>query len=255
MVTSARARHEQASAQPTADSVAALRPDLGDTVVIIPMFNEASVIGEVVSRLRRDFSQVVCVDDGSTDDSAAAATVAGAVVVRHPANLGQGAALQTGIEFALSCPQQFRFFVTFDADGQHRVEDAVALLDRARLGTSDVVLGSRFLTPTGQVPFVRRLVLRGAVAFTRVTTGLALTDAHNGLRVLNRAAATAMKLRLTGMAHASEILEVIAREQLTYSELPIEVLYTDYSRAKGQSSVNALNIVFDLMANKVRVAR
>jgi glycosyltransferase involved in cell wall biosynthesis len=226
-----------------------------DTCVIIPMFNEATVIGEVVTRIREVFPHVVCVDDGSADNSGELAAAAGATVVRHSANLGQGAALQTGIEFGLSRSKHFSYFLTFDADGQHRVEDATAMVSAARTGEIDVVLGSRFLTTPQGIPWSRRVVLRAAVAFTRLTTGLALTDAHNGLRVLNRRAAESLNLRLNGMAHASEILNVIARSGLTFREVPIRVLYTDYSREKGQSSINAFNIVFDLMVHRLRFAR
>ncbi|MEP6665708.1 MAG: glycosyltransferase family 2 protein [Nocardioidaceae bacterium] len=230
-------------------------PAYADTCVVIPMYNEASVISDVVTRILELFPNVVCVDDGSVDNSVELAAAAGATVVRHSVNLGQGAALQTGIEFGLAGSADIQYFLTFDADGQHRVEDAVAMVSEARKGEVDVVLGSRFLGSVRHIPRSRRLVLRAAVVFTRMTTGLALTDAHNGLRVLNRSAAACLRLRLTGMAHASEILNVIARSQLTYRELPIEVLYTDYSRQKGQSSINAVNIVFDLMVHRLRFAR
>jgi polyprenyl-phospho-N-acetylgalactosaminyl synthase len=226
-----------------------------DVCVIIPVYNEAGVIADVVREVREVFPNVVCVDDGSHDTSASEAADAGAVVVRHPVNLGQGAALQTGLEFALARWPEVDYVVTFDADGQHRIEDAAAMVSEARRGEVDVVLGSRFLSETQRIPPVRRVVLRGAVAFTRMTTGLPLTDAHNGLRVLTRSAASTIKLRLNGMAHASEILEVIAKQGLRWTEVPIQIVYNDYSQSKGQSSINAVNIVFELLVNRVRVAR
>lgn len=225
-----------------------------DVVVVIPMFNEASVIPDVVRSVRATFPRTICVDDGSTDGSAQLAEAAGAIVVRHPINLGQGAAIQTGIEFALS-RSDVGYVVTFDADGQHQVADVVRMVDEARGGQVDVVLGSRFLTGGDEVPPARRVLLRCAVAFTRVTTGLKLTDAHNGLRVLNRRAAVTIRIRLSGMAHASEILEGIAESGLTYREYPVHVLYTDYSRGKGQSGINFVNILFDLMAARFRAVR
>jgi glycosyltransferase involved in cell wall biosynthesis len=226
-----------------------------DVCVIIPVYNEAGVIADVVREVREVFPNVVCVDDGSHDTSASEAADAGAVVVRHLVNLGQGAALQTGLEFALARWPEVDYVVTFDADGQHRIEDAAAMVSEARRGEVDVVLGSRFLSETQRIPPVRRVVLRGAVAFTRMTTGLPLTDAHNGLRVLTRSAASTIKLRLNGMAHASEILEVIAKQRLRWTEVPIQIVYNDYSQSKGQSSINAVNIVFELLVNRVRVAR
>lgn len=226
-----------------------------DVCVVIPMLNEGTVIADVVAPLRSLFSHVVCIDDGSTDGCADAAVAAGAWVVRHSANLGQGAALQTGIDFAIRRFRQVRYFVTFDADGQHRVEDALAMVTEARRGEVDVVLGSRFLGAAQHVPWARRLLLRAAVAFTRLTTGLRLSDAHNGLRVFTRRAAATLDIRLNGMAHASEILAVVATQRMRYVEMPVQVVYSDYSRRKGQSPVNAVNIVFDLLVARARFAR
>jgi hypothetical protein len=104
------------------------------------------------------------------------------------------------------------------------------------------------------MPTLRRHVLRGALLFTRLTTGLPLTDTHNGLRVMSRAAARRITITLTGMAHASEILAIIARQKIRYVEAPISVDYTEYSTAKGQSSLNAVNILFDLFLARARNA-
>lgn len=220
---------------------------IADVAVVVPMYNEATVIGNVVRDLGGAFDRVICVDDGSRDASGKLARAAGAVVVTHPVNLGQGAALQTGIRFALE-DGHIQFVVTFDADGQHRVVDAARLVDAARHQAVDVVLGSRFAAGGGgvAVPRARRAVLAAGVAFTRATTGLALTDAHNGLRVLTRTAAERIDLTQTGMAHASELLSQIARHRLSYVEVPVTIDYTDYSRSRGQSNINALNILFDL---------
>lgn len=222
-----------------------------DACVIVPMFNEAQVIHGVVTELAQRFAHVVCVDDGSSDSSAQQARAAGATVVLHPVNLGQGAALQTGLAFALRNPG-WNYFVTFDADGQHRVNDAENLVAEARTSGVDVVLGSRFLTRGAAIPRSRRMLLRGAVAFTNLTTGMRLTDAHNGLRVLNRRAASCIDLRLAGMAHASEILDQIRRNKLSCREHAVSIRYTEYSRAKGQSNLNAFNIAFDVLAERVR---
>jgi len=222
-------------------------------VVVVPMYNEAQVIGDVVTELRGSFPVVVCVDDGSSDESAAIARAAGALVVPHPTNLGQGAALETGIRHALSLPAT-EYVVTFDADGQHDVADARAMVERAAEGGLQVVLGSRFLAPAGAVPLARRMLLRAAVQYTRRTTGLALTDAHNGLRVLRRDAAEAVRLRLHGMSHASEILTLLARGGFSVEEHPVTIRYTDYSRAKGQRGYNAFNILFELAVNRMRAA-
>jgi len=124
----------------------------------------------------------------------------------------------------------------------------------ARDNDVQAVLGSRFLQTGTDVPRGRRLVLQAAVRFTRGTTGLRVTDAHNGLRVLRRDAAEMLRLRLHGMAHASELLSQVARRGWTYVEHPVSISYSDYSRAKGQRSYNALNITFDLMFDRLRAA-
>jgi glycosyltransferase involved in cell wall biosynthesis len=227
------------------------RTRVGDAAVVIPMHDEASVIAGVLADVRRRFDHVVCVDDGSGDDCAGIARAAGALVVRHPQNLGQGAALETGIRHALAS-LDVDYVVTFDADGQHGVDDAAAMVDLARRSDVQVVLGSRFLGAAEDITGSRRALLRAAVRFTRVTTGLEVTDAHNGLRVLRRDAAEQVRLRLHGMSHASEILSVISRRGLSYTEHPVTIRYTDYSRAKGQRGYNALNIIFDLMVNRMR---
>jgi glycosyltransferase involved in cell wall biosynthesis len=209
------------------------------------MYNEASVVGTVIEGLRKEFPHVVCVDDGSSDGSQDVARQAGAVVVQHPVNLGQGAALQTGIEYSLQDPQ-LDCIVTFDADGQHRVVDALAMADRIRSGEADVVLGSRFLDDRTKLSPLKRLVLRTAAVQSRMSTGMALTDAHNGLRAFSPNVARGINLRQNRMAHASELVHQLAEMNPRWVEHPVEIIYTDYSKSKGQSLLNSVNIVADL---------
>lgn len=211
----------------------------------MPMFNEATVVGSVIEGLRRHFPHVVCVDDGSTDGSQEKAQAAGAVVVQHPINLGQGAALQTGIEFALQDPR-LSCIVTFDADGQHRVEDAKAMVARVERGEADIVLGSRFLDDRTKLSPAKRLVLKTAAIQSRMATGMNLTDAHNGLRAFNPYVASNIHLTQNRMAHASELVHQLAKLKPKYVEHPVEIIYTDYSKAKGQSLLNSVNIVAEL---------
>lgn len=217
------------------------------------MYNEASVAGTVIEDLQRVFPIVVAVDDGSNDNSAAVARAAGAWVARHPTNLGAGAALQTGLEIALTLPN-VEHILTFDADGQHLVEDAVAMVNAARSSGADVVIGSRFLGGSDAVPFLRRLVLKCAVKFTRSTSRLAVTDVHCGLRVFSTGAAEVIQLRIPGMAYASELVHIIKAHGLAFVEHPVTVRYTEYSRAKGQRNINAVNIAFDLLMRSLREA-
>jgi glycosyltransferase involved in cell wall biosynthesis len=218
--------------------------------VVIPAFNEAPVIADVVADVVGRFSHVVVVDDGSTDTTARRAAAAGAVVVRHPVNLGQGAALQTGIRYALR--QKAGLIVTFDADGQHRVEDVARMIDALLESGSDVALGSRFLGDAVALPTLRRVVLKMAVWFTNLTTRLRVSDAHNGLRVLTREAAQSIMIQQNGMAHASEILAEIRRAGLSFVEVPVTILYTEYSRAKGQGLGNAVNILNELLLTRLQ---
>ncbi|MFC9917627.1 glycosyltransferase family 2 protein [Agromyces binzhouensis] len=216
------------------------------TWVVIPMFNEGSVVASVIEEVRRTFPHVVCVDDGSRDDSAARAEAAGAVVVRHPVNLGQGASLQTGFSYALRDPRTTEV-VTFDADGQHQVADAVGMVRMLREGDYDVVIGSRFLDGRTTVGAIKRLVLKTAAWWTRVTTGMALTDAHNGLRVIDRGLLERIRIRQNRMAHASELVDQIGELDANWTEYPTHIVYTDYSKSKGQSLLNSVNILVDLL--------
>jgi glycosyltransferase involved in cell wall biosynthesis len=219
---------------------------LDDVCIIVPLYNEAPVIGGVVTQLRQTFTHVVCVDDGSGDGSAAIAEKAGARVLYHPVNLGQGAALQTGISYALGL-DGVEYLVTFDADGQHRVEDVLGMLRMARDKRVAVVFGSRFLDNRTRAGWAKRLVLKTAVWVTNKSTGLRLSDAHNGLRVIRRDAASRINLKQDRMAHATEIVLQLARTQLPWAEYPVEVLYTEYSKGKGQSLLNSVNILVDLL--------
>lgn len=214
--------------------------------VVIPLYNEAGVIADVIHGLREEFANVVCIDDGSADGSAAIAAEAGARLVKHPVNLGQGAALQTGIEFALLHPE-CEYVVTFDADGQHRVEDAVAMVAAARTQDAAAVFGSRFLDDRTRPGWMKKVVLKTAIWVTNMTTGMRLTDAHNGLRVVRRDAAEKIELKQDRMAHATEIVLAIGRTGLPWIEYPVELLYTDYSKSKGQSVLNSVNILVDLV--------
>ena len=214
--------------------------------VVIAAYNEAAVIARVVAEVVRAGYPVVVVDDGSTDATAETARMAGATVIRHPFNLGQGAALQTGIEYALA--QSAECIVTFDADGQHRVSEIPRLTDALVEEQADFALGSRFLGQAPNLPLLRRLVLHAATLFTRLATGLQVTDTHNGLRAMTRRGAAAIRLRQNRMAHASEFLSQIGESGLRYVERPVTIEYTAYSLAKGQNISGAVLILLDLFA-------
>jgi polyprenyl-phospho-N-acetylgalactosaminyl synthase len=221
-----------------------------DIWIIVASYNEGSSIGKVVTELVRRGYTVAVVNDGSRDRTAAKAREAGAKVVTHPFNLGQGAALQTGIQFALM--QGARYVVTFDADGQHRVSDIEKLVNALHAHKVDFALGSRFLGGTVGIPLLRRLLLKAAVWFTRTTTGLHVTDTHNGLRAMTRRGASQIGLRQNRMAHASELLDQIARTGLGYVEVPVTIDYSRYSLAKGQRLGDSIAILVDLWTQRLR---
>ena len=216
-----------------------------DVAVVIPALNEATVISEVITGLRAaHFPLVILVDDGSTDGTSGVARSAGARVVRHGVNLGQGASLRTGITAALRLPQ-VQWVVTFDADGQHQPDDAAALMERARQGDVDIVLGTRFGGQKVEAGPAKRLLLKAAVIYTRAETKLPLTDTHNGLRAMSRGFASTLEIRERGMGHATEILDHVAHSGARWVEVPVHIRYTDYSKAKGQPMINSVNILFD----------
>jgi polyprenyl-phospho-N-acetylgalactosaminyl synthase len=219
--------------------------------VIIPAFNEREVILATLESLIPKGYSIVVVDDGSIDGTAALVANLPVYLLRHTINFGQGAALQTGMTFALK--EGAEFIVHFDADGQHRIEDVETLLGPLRTGEADVVLGSRFMREADRlaVPPLKRLLLRVAVFINRLASGIWLTDAHNGFRALTAAAACKIQLRENGFAHATEILNEIHRAHLRVVERPTLITYTEYSKAKGQPIWNAVNILVDLILKGV----
>ncbi len=217
--------------------------------IVIAAYNEAACIAEVVRDALTAVPNVVVVDDGSADDTTNQARAGGATVLTHLVNRGQGAALQTGITYALQHGAEY--VVTFDADGQHDINDLPALIAPIARGEVDICLGSRFLVAGSNVPTMRRIVLGAAVLFTRLTSQIKLTDAHNGYRALSRRAAQRIDLQLDRMAHASEIIDQVRASGLPYCEVPVRIRYTDYSMKKGQKSSAALRVAFDYLVGKV----
>ncbi len=214
---------------------------------VIPAYNEAATVAQAVRGVLPYVSRVVVVDDGSCDDTAAQAKAAGAKVVRHAVNLGQGAALQTGIDYALL--RKAEIIVTFDADGQHDPADIPSLV--AALAHADVAFGSRFLGQAVGMGRLRGLFLKLARAYTYATTGLMLSDTQNGVRALSAQAARRIRLRQNRMAHAAEFIAQVAQHKLRFAEVPCTVRYTDYSRAKGQKSRHAIYILLDLFLKRI----
>lgn len=216
--------------------------------VVIPAFNEQQSLQFVVDELITKRYNPVIIDDGSANDIYSLIKGGNVYFLRHRVNLGQGAALQTGIEFALH--KQASYIVTFDADGQHHANDIEQMLAKLEETGSDIVLGSRFMK-SNAIPLTRRIILQTARYVNFLFTGLFLTDAHNGLRALTKEAAEKITITENRMAHATEILSLIRRNKLKYVEVPVNVSYTEYSQQKGQSAIDSFRIFFDLLLNKI----
>lgn len=218
--------------------------------VVIPAYNEHEVLDEVVQKVRASGNyQVVVVDDGSEPRINPIKLSKECHLLRHTLNLGQGAALQTGIRYALN--QGANLIVTFDADGQHDAADIAKLVLPIQSGECDIVLGSRFLGRATHIPLPRHLLIQAARVVHFVLTGLWMTDAHNGMRALSGSAATKIQITENRMAHATEILLEIRKHRLSWREVPVSVVYTPYSMQKGQSSSNAIRVLFDIILYKL----
>lgn len=233
------------------DTVIGLSMDRAAVFVIVPCYNEERTVGGLLEILLSHGYTAVVVDDGSQDHSWQAICALPVHAIRHPFNLGQGAALQTGMFHALRHGAEV--IVHFDADGQHAAEQIGDLIRPILDGEADVVLGSRFLRKTDSelVPLVRALVLKAGIVINGLITGMWLNDTHNGFRALSARAAAAIRLRESGFAHATEILAEIRRARLRTKECPVTIRYTDYARIKGQPMRNAVNIVVDLCLRKL----
>lgn len=219
--------------------------------ILIPAYNECKTIGAVLGDLRsQGYTNILVVDDDSKDKTANTARDGGAEVMRHLINRGQGGALQTGLQY-LAAEYIPDVIVTFDADGQHQAKDIKPLIQPILDGNSDIVLGSRFLEMTCNIPFFRKIILKLGIIFTAIVSDIKLTDTHNGLRALSKKAYTSIDITHRGMEHASDIIDEIKKKGLRYSECPVTILYTDYSKMKGQSSLGFIRMGLKILLKKL----
>lgn len=215
--------------------------------IIIPAYNEVESITSVIKDLKKHgYNNIIVVDDGSSDDTANTARKNNASVISHPINLGQGSSIQTGIDYVLSLNPEI--IVTFDADGQHLASDISSLLKPIFDKKAQAVLGSRFLNDKSNIPWTRKIVLKGGIILLYLMYGIRLTDTHNGLRAFTREAASKMRLESSGMEHASEIIEKIKLEKIPFVEVPVTIRYTSYSVKKGQRLSNSFSIFFRMLS-------
>lgn len=215
-------------------------------ICVIPAYNEEQHIAAVINRVRPFVDQIVVVDDHSKDKTALIAQAAGATVLKHPINRGQGAALQTGTSFALN--QKADIIIHFDADNQFQAEEIPELIQPILEGKAQAVLGSRFLDKKSNLPsFKRRLIMPLARFINRLFFNIKLTDPQSGFRVLSRQAAQQIIIRNDGMAHCSEILHQLFAKNIKTVEVPITVIYHEF----GQKFSGGIRIIKDLIIRKI----
>jgi glycosyltransferase involved in cell wall biosynthesis len=218
--------------------------------IVIAAYNEEASIGNVVgSLIKGGYKNIVVVDDGSLDKTFAAASRYPVSVLKHPLNRGQGAALKTGIDFAIL--QEADIIVTFDADGQHQVKDIKTMVQPIISGAADITLGSRYLKKSEGIPFLKRIYQKTGVLIIYLMYGVKMTDSHNGLRGISQDAARKIEIKCDKMDHASEIIEQIKKKGLRYKEVPVDILYTEYSKRHGQNYLNAFNIFLRMVFKKL----
>lgn len=220
-----------------------------DVFVIIPFYNEGKVLTKVLQELELFYPNVICIDDGSNDIHEIYNKKLNIYILKHPINLGQGAAIQTGINFALM--KKAKIIVTYDADGQHSVKDAIKMIRYLIENNLDLVQGSRFLQNLKiNIPFIRKLILKFAIHISNYFDNTKLTDTHNGLRVFNEKFAKKINIINNRMAHPHDIAMLISKWKFKYSEFPTKIKYTKYSAKKGQKNINSINILFDILVNR-----
>ena len=215
-------------------------------ICVIPAWNEGKNIAKVITGAKPFVDEIVVVDDGSSDDTAAVAEAAGATVFRHPINRGQGAALQTGNDYALDHGADI--IVHFDADDQFLAAEIKDMVAPIIAGRADIVFGSRFLGKKANLPPVKRyLIMPLARIFTRVILGIKLSDPQNGFRAMSRLAAEKIRISNREMAHNSEIQIKAFREKLRVTEVPITVVYHHF----GQKLSGGFKVAKDLLIHKI----
>lgn len=215
----------------------------------IPAFNESEMIGKVLTSLPKKIPRIskidiLVVDDGSTDNTGKISRLMGVTVLTHLLNRGLGGALKT--IFAYSRANNYDILVTFDADGQHKASDLPKIIYPVSTGRADVVIGTRW-KHTKIKPIARHIVNKIANIITFLLFGIYTSDSQSGFRVFNKIAIEKIKLKTDGMEVSSEFFKEIKRHKLRFTEVPIETIYTDYSRAKGQQIRDAPNVLFRLL--------
>ncbi|MHB1347829.1 MAG: glycosyltransferase family 2 protein [Candidatus Humimicrobiaceae bacterium] len=209
--------------------------------IVIPAFNEEGSIEKVIKDLFScGYTNIIVVDDGSSDETARIVKDFNVFLIKHPVNMGPGAAIKTGIDFALL--KNADIIVTFDADGQHLAKDIYGLAKPIISNKAEVTLGNRFLNNSSKVPIFKKIILKAGALLMFLMYGILSSDSHNGLKAMSRSAASRIDIKSNGWEYCSEIIEEIMLKKIKYQEVPVTVKYSDYSIQKGQKIYNSFYI-------------
>lgn len=217
-----------------------------DVYVVVPAFNEQKVIKDIIKKLLKNFSNVIVVNDGSNDRTLEKINDLDIKVLSHEINLGVGAAVQTGFDYVTKIPNA-KAVITFDADGQHLVDDAVAMAKEILICDEGIIFGTRFPKHSKNIPTVKRVVLKLIAKITDLVTGVTLSDAHNGLKAYKVSILKELELQFSSYSYESELITQVAKKKIDYKEMPTDIKYTSYSIKKGQKLLNGLLIIEDLL--------
>jgi glycosyltransferase involved in cell wall biosynthesis len=210
--------------------------------IIIPAYNEASLIPLVLKDLiNNGYKNIIVVDDGSTDNTSDIVKNFNVDLIRHPVNMGPGAAIKTGIDYALL--KNAQIMITFDADGQHLAKDIPNLISPIINNQAEITLGNRFINNMSNVPVFKKIILKTGAFLMFLMYGILSSDSHNGLKAISKSAALKINIKSNGWEYCSEIIEEIMLKKIKYIEVPVTVKYSDYSIKKGQKIYNSFYIV------------
>lgn len=223
------------------------------TIIVIPAYNEEKKINEVIKKVKPLVEEVIIVDDGSSDQTVRVAQEQGVIVLKHLINRGQGAALETGNQYALK--QKADIVVHFDADGQFSAEEIKDIIRPIERGEAEVVFGSRFLGKKSEIPwFKEKIIIPLAGLVNKLLLNVSLSDPQSGFRALSKKAVEKIRIENDGMAHCSEILYKVFKNNFKVKEVPITVIYRGFGQGilsgRGRGS-GGLKVIRDLLLAKL----
>ena len=224
--------------------------NLDQVFIVVPAYNEGLVLEATIKELKTRFKNILVINDGSTDNTEEILKSSGVKYISHPINLGQGSAISTAFKYLKN--KNIKGVISFDADGQHSLEDSVVFAEEILSCDEEIIFGSRFLGYRENVPIGKRLVLSLVTKIHNLMGGLKLTDTHNGLKAYKRECLTKIDIGISRFAFESEIIFQVASKKLSYKELPTNIKYTEYSKRKGQKLRSGLLIAEALLFKILR---